>query len=83
MDKKSIAYSILDLAIVPKGSSTKQTIENAVVLAQKAESFGYKRIWFAEHHNSAAIASSAPHNAHDCRVAQVLVSTKIQNEYGN
>lgn len=60
MDKRSISYSILDLAIVPKGSSTKQTIENAVVLAQKAESFGYKRIWFAEHHNSAAIASSAP-----------------------
>ena len=60
MDKKSISYSILDLAIVPKGSTTKQTIENAVFLAQRAEEFGYKRIWFAEHHNSAAIASSAP-----------------------
>lgn len=60
MDKKSISYSILDLAIVPKGSSTKQTIENSVALAQNAESFGYKRIWFAEHHNSTAIASSAP-----------------------
>ena len=73
MDKRSISYSILDLAIVPKGSSTKQTIENAVVLAQKAESFGYKRIWFAEHHNSAAIASSAP----QMLIGRVAQETKI------
>lgn len=55
-----IEYSILDLAIVTKGSSIQETLSNSITLAQKAEEYGYKRLWFAEHHNMAAIASSAP-----------------------
>lgn len=56
---KKIAYSILDLAVVPKGSSINDTIKNTVALAQNAEEFGYTRYWLAEHHNMPAIASSA------------------------
>jgi len=60
MNNKAIAFSILDLAIVTKGNSVKETLKNTVALAQKAEELGYTRFWLAEHHNMAAIASSAP-----------------------
>lgn len=54
-----IPYSILDLAQIPEGSDVAQALKNAVDLAQHAESWGYRRHWFAEHHNSTGIASSA------------------------
>lgn len=60
MTSTPTAYSMLDLAIVTQGSSITETYANSIALAQKAEEFGYKRVWFAEHHNMAAIASSAP-----------------------
>ncbi|GLU45269.1 LLM class flavin-dependent oxidoreductase [Allomuricauda sp. NBRC 101325] len=60
MNENKIAYSILELATVPKGSSLQAVYQNAVALAQAAEEAGYNRIWFAEHHNMPAIASSAP-----------------------
>jgi luciferase family oxidoreductase group 1 len=58
MDKK-IAYSILELAIVSQGDTIKQTLNNSLALAKEAEAANYKRIWFAEHHNSGNIGSSA------------------------
>ncbi len=60
VSEKDIAYSILDLALVPKGKTIKETFDHTVLLAQKAEEYGYHRIWYAEHHNTAAIASSSP-----------------------
>src|SRR6188474_3802392 len=59
MDKQKIAYSILELAIVSVGDTMKQTLNNALTLAKEAEANNYKRIWFAEHHNSDHIGSSA------------------------
>ncbi len=56
---KRIPYSILDVAPVSKGSSPAQTFENSLDLARHAESLGYERIWYAEHHNMLSIASSA------------------------
>ena len=56
---KKIAYSILDLAVISKGKSTRQTYNNSVALAQLGDAEGYTRYWLAEHHNSVAIASSA------------------------
>ena len=52
-------YSILDLALVSKDHTLKETYNNALQLAQNAETFGYTRYWLAEHHNSPNIASSA------------------------
>nr|WP_321226181.1 LLM class flavin-dependent oxidoreductase [uncultured Psychroserpens sp.] len=52
-------YSILDLALVSKDHTLKQTFNNALELAQKAETFGYTRYWLAEHHNSSNIGSTA------------------------
>lgn len=59
MKTQHTAYSILDLALVSKGHTLKQTYNNALKLAQNAETFGYKRYWLAEHHNSINIGSSA------------------------
>lgn len=57
--KKQIAYSILELAIVSKDSTFKETLNNSLALAKVAEVNNYKRYWFAEHHNSDSIGSSA------------------------
>jgi luciferase family oxidoreductase group 1 len=59
MDKQNIAYSILELAIVAQGETIQQTLNNSLKLAKEAEASQYKRIWFAEHHNSDNIGSSA------------------------
>ena len=56
---KQIAYSILDLAIVSKGTTLAQTFNHSLALAQVADEVGYTRYWLAEHHNSEAIGSSA------------------------
>jgi luciferase family oxidoreductase group 1 len=59
MNQPTIAYSILELAIVSQGQSIQQTLRNSLALAKAAEEYHYKRIWFAEHHNSENIGSSA------------------------
>ena len=51
--------SILDLAIVGPGDSVADSLAGCVTVAQRAEAHGYRRVWYAEHHNMAAIASSA------------------------
>lgn len=56
----SLPVSILDLAPVRAGSPVSESFADSVALAQEAESHGYRRVWYAEHHNMAAIASSAP-----------------------
>ena len=56
---KDIPYSILELATVGVGSSPQETFKNSLDLARKAEGFGYRRFWLAEHHNMISIASSA------------------------
>lgn len=59
MNASQTVFSILELAIVSKGNSLKDTFDNTLQLAQQAEAFGYKRFWLAEHHNAANIGSSA------------------------
>lgn len=53
------SLSILDLAIIGRGDTASDALANSVLLAQRAEARGYARVWYAEHHNMAAIASSA------------------------
>ncbi|RYY60918.1 MAG: LLM class flavin-dependent oxidoreductase [Chitinophagaceae bacterium] len=59
MIKKHTAFSILELALVSKGNTIKQTLNNSLALARAAEKDGYTRYWLAEHHNSEYIGSSA------------------------
>ena len=54
-----VPLSILDLAIIGKGETARESLEGSTALAQRAEELGYRRIWYAEHHNNSAIASSA------------------------
>ncbi len=51
--------SILDLVRINEGSDARTALDNARTLAAQAEGWGYRRIWFAEHHNMAGIASAA------------------------
>ena len=60
MTQVSVPLSILDLAIVGRDQTVADALANSVVLAQRAEALGYRRVWYAEHHNMASIASSAP-----------------------
>ena len=53
------AFSILDLAPVPQGSTPADALRNSLDLAQHAERWGYRRFWLAEHHNMVGIASAA------------------------
>ena len=56
---RSIAYSVLELAVVGQDIPHHTVFKNSVELAQTAESLGYHRFWLAEHHNMVSIASSA------------------------
>ena len=51
--------SLLDLSSIGEGQSVGEALGASVALAQRAEALGYRRIWYAEHHNMATIASSA------------------------
>ena len=53
------ALSVLDLAPVVQGSDVSQALASATRLARLAEEAGYTRLWYAEHHNTEALASSA------------------------
>ena len=55
----SIPLSVLDLAPISRGQTPGESIAASVALAQRAEQSGYRRVWYAEHHNMPAIASSA------------------------
>src|ERR1700753_4173022 len=55
----SVPLSILDLAPIRRDESAADSFAASVALAQRAEELGYRRIWYAEHHNIAGIASSA------------------------
>jgi luciferase family oxidoreductase group 1 len=54
-----IPVSVLNLAPVREGQTSKQAIEAMVDLAQATEKMGYQRYWIAEHHNTPTLVSSA------------------------
>ena len=51
--------SILDLATIGRRETAADALAASVALARRAEEVGVDRIWYAEHHNMASIASSA------------------------
>jgi luciferase family oxidoreductase group 1 len=54
------SLSVLDLATVATDSTPAQALRETTDMARVVESLGYERLWVAEHHAMAAIASSAP-----------------------
>lgn len=56
----SLALSVLDLVPVRTGQSSSEAIAASMTLAARADELGYRRYWFAEHHNMPAVASTTP-----------------------
>ena len=59
MSPSAPVLSILDLALVGSDETPAEAFANSVAMAQRAEARGYRRVWYAEHHNMSSIASSA------------------------
>lgn len=51
--------SILDFAAIEEGGTAAESFQDSLALARHAEQLGYRRVWYAEHHNMPTIASSA------------------------
>ena len=56
----STALSVLDLVPVRTGQTSAEAISSSLDLAATADRLGYRRYWFAEHHNMPAVASTTP-----------------------
>ena len=54
-----IPVSVLDLATIIQGDKPADSFRKSLEVAKSTERLGYKRYWFAEHHNMENIASSA------------------------
>lgn len=54
------AYSVLDLVPVRSGQNSTQAVTSSMALAQRADELGFRRFWFAEHHNMPSVASTSP-----------------------
>lgn len=65
--------SVLDLTRIIEGQSSADAIATTVAMAQLAESLGYTRVWFAEHHNAPGLASGAP----EIMIAHVANQTRV------
>lgn len=52
--------SILDQVPISKGMTSTEALANSLKIAQLGDELGYERMWFAEHHNTTTLASSAP-----------------------
>jgi luciferase family oxidoreductase group 1 len=56
----SLVLSALDLVPVADGMSSGQAVQHSLALAAELDRLGYRRVWYAEHHNMPAIASTTP-----------------------
>lgn len=65
-------FSVLDLSNVPQGYTPGDALRNSIDLARHVEALDFKRVWYAEHHNMAGIASAAT----AVLIGQVLCATK-------
>jgi luciferase family oxidoreductase group 1 len=52
--------SLLDLTPIAPGQSAADALASAVELARLAERLGYRRVWYAEHHNTVGLAAGSP-----------------------
>src|SRR5699024_9055950 len=55
----SVPLNILDLVSISEGSTARDAIAASMDAARLADELGYHRLWFAEHHNTVNLASSA------------------------
>jgi len=60
MSTATPALSVLDLVPVRTGQTSAQAVTASLAVAARADELGYRRYWFAEHHNMPAVASTTP-----------------------
>ena len=68
----TVPLSVLDLAPIAAGATAGDALRNTLDLARLAESLGYTRCWYAEHHGMPSIASSVP----EIVIAHVAAATE-------
>ena len=56
----TLTLSILDQSVAVAGRGEDEAIRDTLVLAELAESLGYRRFWLSEHHGLPTIVGSAP-----------------------
>lgn len=54
------ALSVLDLVPVRSNQTSPDAVAASMALVRRADELGYRRYWFAEHHNMPAVASTSP-----------------------
>lgn len=59
MTTPHVPLSVLDLVPISEGMSTAEAIDASMDTARAADRLGYARYWYAEHHNTISLASSA------------------------
>ena len=59
MNAPHVPLSLLDLVPISEGMSTREAITASMDGARAADRLGFERLWFAEHHNTDSLASSA------------------------
>jgi luciferase family oxidoreductase group 1 len=52
--------SVLELSVLGHGQTSSDALDATTEFARAADRLGYRRLWVAEHHNMAAVASTAP-----------------------
>jgi len=52
--------SALDLVTLREGTTPEEAYKETIDLAKHLDEWGYKRLWFAEHHGTSTQASSSP-----------------------
>jgi alkanesulfonate monooxygenase SsuD/methylene tetrahydromethanopterin reductase-like flavin-dependent oxidoreductase (luciferase family) len=60
MSPERVPLGVLDLVPLSSDSTAGEAVLNAMDLARRTESFGYRRYWFAEHHLNPGVAGSSP-----------------------
>ena len=63
--------SVLDQSPIRSGGTAADAVHETLQLAELADRLGYHRYWLAEHHSSAALASSSP----EILIGQVAIRT--------
>lgn len=59
MNAPHVPLSLLDLVPISEGMTTREAIAASMEGARAADRLGYERLWYAEHHNTNSLASSA------------------------
>ncbi|MDY0908458.1 LLM class flavin-dependent oxidoreductase [Microbacterium sp. CFBP9034] len=56
----ALSLSVLDLVPVRTGQTSAQAVAASLAVVARADELGYRRYWFAEHHNMPSVASTTP-----------------------